>query len=227
MDNSIYKIVSYDPSLNQIDNDFDELIKEFKFIDTIDDNIYSTIQLIKSFKKSFYTSKFCTICNSLPYLSCPCNKNINGVIDPPPCLIHPKIWLGSYEFVKNSNFISSNNIKSIINCAEPQLNSLNPQLNVLCLNAKDTEDYQIVSKHGDESLLFILKELSKGHNIYIHCLMGYNRSATIASFILYKLLCKSKTMKEIIFEIIEKRPCVFSNYKFCEQLLLYEYYNSN
>ena len=80
-------------------------------------------------------------------------------------------------------------------------------------------------KYFDDCSKFIDEAIKGGGKVYIHCMAGRSRSATIlAAYLIYKKKC---TEDEAITIIKEKRDCVDPNPGFREQLKLYAEYIRN
>lgn len=174
---------------------------------------------IINLKKTFHNNTKCS-CGHPNYYLCQCNF-INGSLDPYPQEIFPGIFLGSLTYALDDYFINNNHIEFILNCAEEYHKYSNKEphysINYLTLNAYDFNDYPIIKNHGQDAFEFIETALMLGCNVYIHCQMGINRSATLLAYVIYRF--SNKPMKECIIDIIKKRPICFSNKSYIQQLL--------
>lgn len=85
----------------------------------------------------------------------------------------------------------------------------------ICLSDHDEAD---ISQHFQESYEFIRFHIMEGHSIFIHCIAGVSRSATIVAA--YLMMYYSWSAYEALSYIKEKRPCIRPNDGFLEQLLL-------
>jgi len=175
--------------------------------------------VVDAIKKYHCLIKKCDICKSKAILECACYFNVeHGGYDDKPVEIYPRIYLGSSYYLKKDEFLQKNNIGYILNCAYPSLldnlskNEYNSSLEKLTLNAYDDTDYPIIDLFGDLSFDFVYDALiNSSKNIFIHCQMGYNRSAIIASYIIWKLKNNTEDICKIICNIIRLRPFTFSN----------------
>jgi hypothetical protein len=169
-------------------------------------------------KKQYHENLKCT-CGYKNYYLCSCNYN-NGILDPKPKEIYQGLFLGSYKYAFDSKFLRENNIEFVLNCAEDYNrytnNDLLDDINYLTLEAFDFNDYPIIKNHGIQALEFIETALMLGSNVYIHCQMGINRSATLLAYVIHRLF--NKTIKESIMLILEKRPICFTNKTYIKQL---------
>jgi hypothetical protein len=170
-------------------------------------------------KKQYHENLKCH-CGLNNYYLCSCNY-INGILDPKPIEIMEGLFLGSYKYAFDSKFLNENNIEFVLNCAEEYYRYTNEDLldniNYLTLNAYDFNNYPIIQYHGIQALEFIETALMLGSNVYIHCQMGINRSASLLAYVIHRLF--NKTIKESILLILEKRPICFTNKTYIQQLL--------
>ncbi len=171
-------------------------------------------------KKKLYHENLKCHCGHPNYYICKCNY-INGYLNPFPKEIYPGLFLGSYKYAFNSRFLRENNIEFVLNCAEDYSRYTDSELlediNYLTLEAFDFNDYPIIKNHGIQALEFIETALMLGSNVYIHCQMGINRSATILAYVIHRLF--NKSIEESILLILEKRPICFTNKTYIKQLL--------
>jgi protein-tyrosine phosphatase len=230
------------PEFGSSDLDYEELnqiwkniyedsedVPETKAIQVQEENI--NYQYLLTLKRYNQISEKCRHCKSKkPIMECICSFKLDkGCIDPYPVCIFPRIYLGSARYLKDNDFLISKNIGFILNCAYPELldnleeNDYNKTIEKLTLNALDDDNYPIINLFGEKSYDFICDALEKSEkNIYIHCQMGFNRSATIAAYCIWKL-DEERTMINVINSITKQRPCTFSNHFFIRHLLgIYE-----
>jgi protein-tyrosine phosphatase len=135
----------------------------------------------------------------------------------PPVEIYPGLWLGNMFNAQDMHFRTTNNIKTIVNCAtyEAQVQLINIQTYV-CLNASDDDNYRIIDNHFSYVYEMIDISIEKGWNVMIHCQCGINRSATLAiAYLCNKFQCP---IERAILNVFQKRPCILSNRGFRKQL---------
>jgi len=150
---------------------------------------------------------------------------------PPPCLVTPRIWLGSCYDATDVEWLEEHHITHIINCADPiaryesSIVGNTKIRKVWVLNAKDDPEYLILEHHL-ESVLSYIKEaqIFPDARILIHCRAGMNRSpalvlAAVAS--LYPSPISTRLSRFVMFyELIAKqRPFILENEGFFQQLV--------
>lgn len=186
----------------------------------------SDLEEIIDFSEHIQHVSFCTKCK-YRYDLCSCNLSKFGDIDPEPMEIYPGLFLGSLLYLENDEWTDEKNIINTINLTEKDYDEHSlltlKKFNTLHLPSLDIKDYPIIRENGEKTYEFTKNCLDKNQNVYIHCLMGYNRSACIICYIIWRL--SNQKMKDIIKSVIEKRPCVFSNRSFIKQLLSHEKYS--
>jgi predicted protein tyrosine phosphatase len=141
----------------------------------------------------------------------------------PSNVIEGRIWVGSMDDAKNTEWLTAHKITHIVNCAYFIQNKTNVQ-NILVLDAKDTMDYSILELHLPSVIEFCDNAFQNPDaRILFHCIAGVNRSPTLA--IAYSILKFQTDMPRIerfanIFENLMKiRPVILDNEDFYQQLL--------
>ena len=93
------------------------------------------------------------------------------------------IYLGDFRTADNINMLREYNITHIINCAFNLPNKFPDQITYKRLDLRDEVDQPIIQKM-EEAYEFI-KE-NKDKNIFIHCVFGKSRSASVVIFYVMK-----------------------------------------
>jgi hypothetical protein len=176
---------------------------------------------ILDFASYLQENTFCKKCIKSRFDLCSCNRSKYGDIDPEPAEIYPGLYLGSILFIEDDEWMYEKDIKCTINMTENdylgnKIISMK-EIDICHLPSIDKKDFPIIREYGEKAFEFVKSNLEKNNKIFIHCLMGYNRSACIACYLVWRLTHRS--MKDIIKEVMELRPCIFSNTSFIKQLL--------
>lgn len=91
-----------------------------------------------------------------------------------------------------------------------------PEIDFLHINIEDST-WADIKQHFEESYQFIEKHVKQRKTVYVHCKAGISRSSTI---VIYYLMRKTNMpLKKIIQFVKKKRPCIFPNPKFLQQLI--------
>ena len=93
------------------------------------------------------------------------------------------IYLGDFRTADNINILRQYNITHIINCAFNLPNRYPDQITYKRLNLRDEPD-QPITQRLEEAYKFI-KE-NKDKNIFVHCVFGKSRSASVVIFYVMK-----------------------------------------
>ena len=93
------------------------------------------------------------------------------------------IYLGDFRTADNINILRQYNITHIINCAFNLPNRYPDQITYKRLNLRDEPD-QPITERLEEAYKFI-KE-NKDKNIFVHCVFGKSRSASVVIFYVMK-----------------------------------------
>ena len=139
-----------------------------------------------------------------------------AVLSPSYNQITDKIYLGNEDTARDKELLKKLNISNILICAEG-CNTFYP----------DEYKYKILYLDDavDEDLLSWIKEAfefidSSKDNIYIHCVMGISRSASIViAYIMYK---NKMTFNEAFDFVAKKRKVISPNTGFQNQLKKFE-----
>jgi len=139
--------------------------------------------------------------------------------------IHPvdkiteKIYLGNIEGARNIEYFKKEKINYIISLAG---NMFTPSYN----NNNIITFQKIIDIEDDprENIIKYFKEcidiIDKANKIFIHCMAGVSRSATIV--ICYLMWKEKKGVNEILKKVREKRSSVGPNFGFMKQLEIFE-----
>ena len=138
-------------------------------------------------------------------------NNSRGYKRDPPVFFHPRILVGSGEFL-TPEFSEKNDITHVINCAFEEhsptwFKNLYPN-KYYCLESEDSEDLNILDWY-DEFKYTLKKFLKESNNIYVHCQMGINRSA----YLTLTYVCNEMNfpLYRTIITLLRIRPCMFQN----------------
>ena len=133
------------------------------------------------------------------------------------------IYLGYINGALDINQLNNNNIKNIITVLLGGI-PIFDNYNYLIINVIDNEynyKYNNISKFFDQTNQFIENSIKKNENVYIHCIAGISRSATIiCAYLIWKY---NMTVDESINKIKQSRNIINPNKYFREQL--HNYYN--
>ncbi len=124
--------------------------------------------------------------------------------------ILPNLFLGNIESSRDINFLTNNNIHSIVNCTENE--PFHPYFNnesryTLRIDVKDNREPENLQKFYEQIYMavdYIDSNIKNGNNVLVHCYWGFMRSATIVAAYLIKK--HNLTPNEAINFIKEKRP---------------------
>ena len=128
------------------------------------------------------------------------------------------IYLGDVLAAENETYLKSFNISVVINCAYEHISKYE-DLKAYELNLTDHFPQQLFPTF--EFAYNIIKYYNKDNKIYVHCMSGVSRSASLVIFYVMK---EKKWDYDTSFEYVQKiRNCIEPNSYFVEQLK--EYYN--
>ena len=132
--------------------------------------------------------------------------------------ITEKIYLGNIDGARNTQFFKKEKITHIISLAGKMFTPTYDKNIIQFQKIIDIED------DWKENIIKYFKEcfeiIEKANKIFIHCMAGVSRSATIV--ICYLMWKEKKGVNEILKKVREKRPLVGPNYGFMKQLEIYE-----
>ena len=131
--------------------------------------------------------------------------------------ITEKLWLGNYVSSANINELKKAGIKKVLCVMDtrPFKYDEKNDINQKVIKIGDNPSVNIIKYFG-ECLNFISGE----ENILVHCLAGSSRSA---SFVIAYIMWSKKMKYQDAYDFVKtKRPYIFPNYGFINQLLLFE-----
>ena len=129
-------------------------------------------KLARFFPAVYNTLKFFGINNAIYKKD---SNPIDHIID--------NIYLGDFRTADNIDILKEHNITHIINCAFNLPNKFPEQITYKRLDLRDEPDQPIIEKL-EEAYQFI-KE-NKDKNIFVHCVFGKSRSASVVIFYIMK-----------------------------------------
>lgn len=143
-----------------------------------------------------------------------------------PCNeIIPRLFLGDESIINNSEFIRSNNIKLVINCAREITTPIgSPSISLkyfhyILDDNSDTDD-SVLTEYILDAIEHIRTSLLKEEGVLVHCRMGVSRSATfvIAYLMKYGIDIKNPEPmnRNMAFDLVKsKRSHISPNIGFC------------
>jgi len=99
-----------------------------------------------------------------------------------------QLWLGGYLEADDIHWLHENHIGAIVACAKENSEPIYPQLfgeydkGYLYLRLEDAPSYSDknnISAKIKKATAFINTRINEGKTVYVHCLAGVNRSATV------------------------------------------------
>ena len=128
------------------------------------------------------------------------------------------IYLGDVLAAENETYLKSFNISVVINCAYEHISEYE-DLKAYELNLTDHFPQQLFPTF--EMAYEVIKYYNQNSKIFIHCMSGMSRSASLVIFYIMK---EKKWDYDRSFEYVQKiRSCINPNSYFVEQLK--EYYD--
>lgn len=138
--------------------------------------------------------------------------------------VYPSILLGSSAIVENLEQLKEMCITHIVNCAQgPKFNQINTDQNFYDsagiqfygIKANDVLTFNMTPYFSPASC-FIDDALGSGGKVYVHCVSGVSRSATIV--IAFLILKRNMQLMDAIKTVREKRE-ILPNDGFLKQLM--------
>ena len=130
--------------------------------------------------------------------------------------ITDKVYLGEIDGAKDFDYFKKekiSNVLSIIN--KPHEYNEEDKINHKRINLDDLDDVNII-KYFKESIEFI----EKADKVFVHCLCGVSRSATIViAYLMWKAHC---SYYDAYFFVKSRRPFIDPNDGFVRQLKIFE-----
>jgi len=91
----------------------------------------------------------------------------------------PGLYIGDAASARDAEALRALGIGAVMNCGAPAAD-YPPGFGHLLVRCEDTEGYPLLSRHLGECLAFGDVCESEGRGLLVHCVMGLNRSATLA-----------------------------------------------
>ncbi len=132
------------------------------------------------------------------------------------------LYLGSLNDSNNKDFLTNNNIKTIINVTYNHENIKYDNIKYYKIETLDNENQPIL--YVINEVINIINKNKKDGNILVHCYIGKSRSATCV--IAYLMKEYNMTLEKSFIYTKEKREIVNPNHGFMNQLIKYEKYNN-
>ena len=131
--------------------------------------------------------------------------------------ITEKLWLGNYESSININKLKKARIKKVL-CvmdSKPFNYEEKDGINQKVIQIEDNPSVNII-QYFEECLNFISGE----EKVLVHCSFGLSRST---SFVIAYIMWRKKMKFKDAYDLVKnKRPCIFPNSGFIQQLQLFE-----
>lgn len=132
--------------------------------------------------------------------------------------IMPRVWFGPAGVTFHPEEIAP--FTHILNCSDRRAYTntwAHAGRAVLYLESLDLDDFPLLERHFDRAVDFIDNALQNPDaRVYIHCLMGLNRSACIA--VAYTCLRGGGRLSTVLETLRKHEPHILSNTGFCQQL---------
>ncbi|XP_033755518.1 dual specificity protein phosphatase 3-like isoform X2 [Pecten maximus] len=141
--------------------------------------------------------------------------------------VYPGIIIGDKECSKNKRHLKAIGVTHVVNCCQGiKPNQINTDVTYFRdsgiafhgIQAMDHSSYNM-TPHFNMAAKFIDKALESNGKVYVHCMMGISRSATIV--LAFLLLKRNLRLMEAVKMIRAKRE-VFPNEGFIRQLCILE-----
>merc|ERR1712228_97363 len=135
--------------------------------------------------------------------------------------IIPKfLWVGNDSDSQNIALLKQLKISHVLNCAGLDIQTKYPSDIKQCIiNAEDEPDFNIIDSYLDECFEFIQDCQRSNGRIFVHCMMGMNRSITL--IIAYLMYSQNMRLKKAINYVGIRRGWILENEWFRKQLIVY------
>ena len=133
------------------------------------------------------------------------------------CIIDKKLYLGNKYAAASLETLDGLGVTHIVNAAEEQPNFFR---NAFVYYNCHLHDNLVEKVDIDGPLGFIEEAFANGGVVFVHCLAGVSRSATMV--IAYVMKNYEMSMTEAILKVLELRPVINPNPNFLRQLVQYE-----
>ena len=128
------------------------------------------------------------------------------------------LYLGSLNDSNNKDFLTNNNIKTIINVTYNHENIKYDNIKYYKIETFDNEKQPII--YVINYVINIINENKNNGNILVHCYVGKSRSATC--IIAYLMKEHNMTLEKAIIYTKDKRNIINPNHGFINQLMIFE-----
>jgi hypothetical protein len=127
----------------------------------------------------------------------------------PADLILPQIWLGNRNAALDETFLKNANIDVVFNCSKdiPFHASIRRRYRVPVDDNLQEEEIRNMELWSYEIVVKLLAEYKLGHNIFIHCAAGMQRSPAVVA--LFLMATQRMTVEQAKEYIQQRRPIVF------------------
>jgi len=129
------------------------------------------------------------------------------------------LFLGSCGDSIDSKFLERNQIKNIVNVTKKAENVYEERINYMRIKVDDQE-WEPISISFQRAVQFIKKCKEDGLNVFVHCMEGRSRSATIV--LAYLMVEEKMDLLSAYEEVLRCRSCIRPNIGFWEQLVQLE-----
>jgi len=130
--------------------------------------------------------------------------------------ITSQLYLGSFEDAKNEAKMVELGITHILSLIGPKhpIDGINHKHRPMNDNGHTN-----LKRLMKENWLFVMDSQQPGNKLFVHCMSGQNRSATVMISILMKLKGESNKLVDVYNLVKDKRPVVQINELYAKQLL--------
>ena len=131
--------------------------------------------------------------------------------------ITEKIWLGNYASSVNIPNLKKEGIKKILGIIDVKAPKYKKEDNFIqkIVTIRDSPVDNIIRYLGD-----CLNFIDGNEKVLVHCMAGKSRSATIV--IAYIMWTQKKNFQDAMNLVSQKRPSIFLNFGFRDQLKMFE-----
>ncbi len=139
--------------------------------------------------------------------------------------VYPNILLGNRELAEKPHQMELFSITHVLNAAEGhKFNQVNTTsatydgvgIHYVGVPAEDVANYRMY-RYFTQAADYVEEALGSGGRVYVHCVQGLSRSATLV--VAFLMLKRSLTVTQA-FETVRRKRAVFPNYGFLKQLCL-------
>uniref|UniRef100_H2YEC7 Protein-serine/threonine phosphatase n=1 Tax=Ciona savignyi TaxID=51511 RepID=H2YEC7_CIOSA len=132
-----------------------------------------------------------------------------------PVQILPHLYLGSAHHAAQENELAALGITAVLNASSTCENHFANRFRYKRIPVEDNGQADI-SSWFDGAIAFINEEQRKGGKVFVHCLAGISRSATIC--IAYLITCKGVSLNDAFRYVKSRRNVISPNFNFMGQL---------